>query len=94
MLEAATWIHRFREAMEMERERVDSSSLSSVGYDPRSETLEVEFRNGGVYRYLEVPEDAWRMLQSAESKGSYLNTHIKPAHRYRKVAPPRTRRAR
>lgn len=78
----------------MERERVDSSSLSSVGYDPRSETLEVEFRNGGVYRYLEVPEDAWRMLRSAESKGSYLNTHIKPAYRYRKVAPPRTRRGR
>ena len=73
----------------MERERVDSSSLSSVGYDAGSETLEVEFKNGGVYRYLEVPEDEWRSLQSAESKGSYLNTHIKPRHPYRKLAPPR-----
>jgi hypothetical protein len=76
----------------MERERVDSSSLSSVGYDAGSETLEVEFRNGGVYRYLEVPEDAWRSLQSAESKGSYLNTHIKPSYRYRQLAPPKRRR--
>jgi len=76
----------------MERERVDSSSLSSVGYDPGSETLEVEFRNGGVYRYLEVPEGEWRSLQSAESKGSYLNTHIKPSYRYRKLAPPRRSR--
>jgi KTSC domain len=73
----------------MQRERVDSSSLSSVGYDAGSETLEVEFRNGGVYRYLEVPEDEWQSLQSAESKGSYLNTHIKPRHPYRKLAPPR-----
>ena len=76
----------------MERERVDSSSLSSVGYDARSETLEVEFRNGGVYRYLEVPEGEWQSLQSAESKGSYLNTHIKPRHPYRKLAPPRKHR--
>ena len=75
----------------MERERVDSTSVSSVGYDPRSETLEVEFRNGGVYRYLEVPEDEWRLLRSAESKGSYLNTQIKPTYRYRKLAPPRKR---
>jgi hypothetical protein len=73
----------------MQRERVDSSSLSSVGYDAGSETLEVEFRNGGVYRYLEVPEDEWQSLQGAESKGNYLNTHIKPSYRYRKLAPPR-----
>ena len=77
----------------MQREKVDSSSLSSVGYDAGSETLEVEFKNGGVYRYLEVPEDEWQSLQSAESKGSYLNTHIKPSYRYRKLAPARKRRS-
>jgi|tagenome__1003787_1003787.scaffolds.fasta_scaffold20980650_5 hypothetical protein len=76
----------------MQRERVDSSSLSSVGYDAGSETLEVEFRNGGVYRYLEVPEDEWQSLQTAESKGHFLNTHIKPSYRYRKLAPPRKSR--
>lgn len=75
----------------MEREKVDSSNLDSVGYDPRSETLEVEFKNGGVYRYLEVPEEEWRSLRTAESKGSYLNSHIKPSYRYRKVAPAKRR---
>ena len=73
----------------MHRDPVDSSSLSSMGYDAHRHLLEVEFRNGGVYRYLEVPEDEWQSLQSAESKGSYLNTHIKPRHPYRKLAPPR-----
>jgi hypothetical protein len=76
----------------MEREKVDSSSLSSVGYDAGSETLEVEFRNGGVYRYLEVPAEEWESLRAAESKGSYLNTHIKPRHPYRKLSPPKRRR--
>jgi len=74
----------------MERERVDSSSLSSLGYDARRHVLEVEFRNGGVYRYMDVPEDAWSELRSAESKGRYINSEIKPRFRWRKVAPPRT----
>ena len=72
----------------MDRERVDSSSLSSVGYDPRSETLEVEFRNGGVYDYLDVPADEVRRLRRAESFGRYLNTRIKPRYPVRKVRPP------
>jgi KTSC domain len=33
----------------MERQPVSSSNLKSVGYDPRSRTLEIEFHNGGVY---------------------------------------------
>lgn len=73
----------------MEREPVDSSSLSSLGYDARRHVLEVEFRNGGVYRYLDVPEDAWTELRKADSKGRYLNSEIKPRFRWRKVASPR-----
>jgi hypothetical protein len=74
----------------MEREPVDSSSLSSLGYDARRHVLEVEFRNGGVYRYLDVPEDAWTELRAADSKGRYLNSEIKPRFRWRKVTPPRS----
>ena len=72
----------------MKREHVDSSSLSSMGYDPRSHTLEVEFHNGGVYRYLDVPEEEWSGLRAADSLGRYLNSRIKPRFRWRKVAPP------
>jgi hypothetical protein len=74
----------------MERERVDSSSVRSVGYDGKSHTLEVEFRNGGVYDYLDVPEDEVRRLRRAESLGRYLNTRIKPRYPVRKVRPPST----
>ena len=39
----------------MERQSVSSSNLASVGYDPNSETLEIEFKGGTIYRYFNVP---------------------------------------
>jgi hypothetical protein len=74
--------------MTMHRDHVDSSSVSSVGYDERSHTLEVEFRNGGVYDYLDVPAAEATRLRQADSLGRYLNTRIKPRYRVRKVRPP------
>ena len=70
----------------MQRERVDSSSLASVGYDGRSHTLEVQFRNGGVYQYLEVPEEEVRELLTADSLGRYLNENIKESYPVRKLS--------
>ena len=67
----------------MRRERLASSSLASVGYDPAKHLLEVEFRNGGVYQYLDVDDHEYGEFQEAESKGRYLNTEIKPRHRYK-----------
>lgn len=72
----------------MRRERLDSSSLASAGYDPAKQTLEVEFRNGGVYQYLDVLRREYAGFQEAESKGRFLNTEIKPNHPYRTVRKP------
>jgi len=69
----------------MERTHLDSSSLASVGYDPRSRTLEVEFRIGRVYRYFDVPPARYRGLLDAESAGRFLNTRIKGVYRYSAV---------
>ena len=76
----------------VKRERLDSSSLASAGYDPAAHVLEVEFRNGGVYQYLEVEDEEYQEFRSAPSKGRYLNTEIKPDHPARKLSPPRRRR--
>lgn len=75
----------------MKRERLDSSSLRSAGYDPLAHVLEVEFRNGGVYQYLEVDDEEYEEFQQAPSKGRYLNTEIKPDHPALKLASPRRR---
>ena len=40
----------------MDRYSVASSNISAVGYDEQSETLEVEFLNGSIYQYYNVPE--------------------------------------
>jgi hypothetical protein len=57
----------------MERVAVSSSNLSSVGYDAESQTLEIEFHNGGVYQYAGVPEEVYEGLLSADSQGKYFS---------------------
>ncbi len=69
----------------MHRDPVESSSLASVGYDPASRVLEVEFRADGVYQYLDVPEEAYRAFLDAESLGRHLNLEIKGRYDYRRV---------
>lgn len=62
----------------MRRVPVRSSALRSVGYDPRTWALEVEFDSGEVYRYLDVPPEVVGGFIDARSKGTYLTTRIKP----------------
>lgn len=69
----------------MERQRVSSSNVRSIGYDEASSTLEVEFNGGGVYQYYSVPEGVHASLMRASSKGSYLNDHVKNRYRCRQV---------
>ena len=61
----------------MVRQPVTSSNLRSVGYDVTASLLEIEFRDGGVYQYRNVPESIYQNLMSAGSKGTYFNDHIK-----------------
>jgi KTSC domain len=61
----------------MERQPVSSSNLASVGYDPNSEALEVEFKNGRIYQYLNVPQSVYEALISAPSVGAFFNANIK-----------------
>lgn len=61
----------------MNREPVESSTVSSIGYDATTAVLEVEFHSGGLYQYSQVPSDVHARLLAAKSIGSYLNTVIK-----------------
>lgn len=71
--------------MTVDRKRVQSSVVVSIGFDAMSNTLEVEFRNGGLYRYLDVPKQVYWRFVSAESHGEFLNTEIKDRFTERKV---------
>jgi len=69
----------------MNRTPVTSSNVASVGYDPNTMTLEVEFRNGSAYQYFDVPETVYQDLMSASSVGTYLNQNIKASYRYAQI---------
>lgn len=69
----------------MDRVAVTSTNVESLGYDSASETLEVEFKNGTVYQYFDVPERVYEELRDASSVGGYLATQVKGVYRYSKV---------
>lgn len=62
----------------MLRSLVSSTSLASIGYDPDSGVLEVEFRSGEVYQYQGVPADVAEEFTEAPSKGTYLYVSKRP----------------
>jgi len=69
----------------MEREMVASSTILSIGYESASETLEVEFKSGGIYQYYNVPEPVYQQLMAADSKGKFLHVYIKNAYPHSRV---------
>ena len=71
----------------LDRKPVQSSDLSSVGYDERRQMLEIEFRSGGIYRYLEVPKETFSSLMESDSKGRYFATHIRDRFRHERLQP-------
>ena len=74
-----------REVM-IERTSVNSSSISSIGYDSQKQTLEIAFRNRSIYRYFGVPEHLYEGLMNADSHGKYLDRYIKKAdYRYERL---------
>jgi len=69
----------------MNRQSVTSSNIESIGYSKEESILEVEFHDGSIYQYIEVPEYVYEGLMSASSHGTYLNDHVKHVYNYRKI---------
>jgi hypothetical protein len=71
----------------IERQPVQSTVLAAVGYDAAKRFLEIEFHSGAIYRYLEVPEEIYRRLLAAESKGHFFGANIRDKFRCELVKP-------
>jgi len=69
----------------MHRDPVDSSNIEEIGYDLNTQTLEVQFKDGNVYQYFDVPQSVYEGLMSASSKGQFLNKEIKVNYRYARL---------
>lgn len=69
----------------MERDSVSSSNLASIGYDTDNEILEIEFNDGGIYRYFDVPQIEYDNLMGASSHGVYFAANIRDRYHFKKV---------
>lgn len=70
----------------MQRTRVASSNISSIGYDQATQVLEVEFNNGSIYQYFNVSRGIYQGLMKASSHGSYLDRYVKKGgYDYRQI---------
>jgi len=70
----------------LRRRPVESTSLDSIGYDSAEQKLEVEFKHGAVYEYLDVPAEVFEAFLAADSKGSFFNSDIKNSYDFVRVS--------
>ena len=71
----------------MEMKPVESSNIKAIGWE--DEVMEVAFVKGGVYRYTGVPEEIYKAMMAAPSKGKFFHARIRPRqhdYKYEKVA--------
>lgn len=62
----------------MDRKYVESSMITSMGYDFQQAILEIEFKsNGQVWQYFDVPESLWYEMESASSVGKFFHSNIR-----------------
>jgi len=71
----------------MQREPLISKAVTSAGYDPDTEQLEIEFRSGRVYRYRGVPRGVFDFLLRTKSKGSYVHRMVDGHYPYEEITP-------
>ena len=69
----------------IKRVPVESRALATVGYSKRLHALEIEFRNGAIYRYLDVAPSVYRALMNSPSRARFYHENVRGKYRYRHV---------
>ena len=55
--------------------------LASMAFDHDQAILQLEFADGAVYQYFQVPRQTYQALLQADSKGTYFNRLIRNVFR-------------
>ncbi len=69
----------------MDSRSINSSNLAALGSGSFSSALEIEFLNGAVYQYFDVPEFILQGLMAESSHGSYSGVHIRNTYKIMKL---------
>lgn len=65
--------------------KVESSNISAIGYEASDNTLFVEYSNGHLYEYMDVPQSLYETFLTADSKGKFMNENIKNRFDYKSI---------
>ena len=65
--------------------QVTSSNIKAVKYDKTSMSLCVQFKNGSVYCYNNVPLSVANGLETAPSVGTFFAEKVKNSYDYEKL---------
>ena len=71
--------------IDMQRKRVNSSKLRSIGYDERLEILEVEMSDGTVFQYSRVSPEVHRRFMNAPNPTTYFDDKIAEEYSSKRV---------
>ncbi len=66
----------------METTTVDSSTIAQIRYEAETQTLEITFNSGRVYRYFAIPVSLHRAFVGCDSKGKFFNENIRDLYSF------------
>lgn len=64
---------------------VSSSRIEAVGYDERLKLLHIQFVNGSLYEYYNVPKNIYVGLITASSAGEYFHEYVRGVYQFSKI---------
>ena len=64
---------------------VKSSNIDAIGWESDGKVLTVQFSNGTIYTYFDVPEATYTDILSAQSVGSTFASTVKGKYPYRRI---------
>lgn len=67
------------------RLNIESSTILTAWYNPQSQRLKLEFKNGGKYLYEDVSVKEFTQFTLAESQGEFFHEHFKDVKEFRKL---------
>jgi lysyl-tRNA synthetase class 2 len=64
---------------------VSSSNLNRAIYNSSENHLSIEFNNGSIYEYENVPLEIFENFKKSESQGKFFNSNISRTYKYKKI---------
>ena len=71
---------------------LNSSLFRAVRYSEHEQLLDLEFRNGAIYRYFRFPPDQYAEFMKADSHGAHFNWYIVGQFPEEQLRPPLAKR--